>query len=437
MPAIISNSLRLLNADALESRIKEQPTYLFIGKNTPWPDEEIPATLFDTDEEKTALFKNIQAVKRVPPNSILSVVPRFNWTENAIYDFYDHRINMIDSRKPNGQRYQFYVMTDEFNVYKCLSNNKGVPSTVKPTSQQISPFQTSDGYIWKYMYTVRSSDVFSYLTQDWMPIYTVEVNDGSSQWVVQESAIDGGIHTILVDVGGVGYNAAVPPNVIITGDGVGAQATAQVDPFSGAITRIIVTDPGYGYTSVTVSFNNVGLGVGAQATAILSPVGGHGKNARLELGGTTKMIKFTTSGTEGGNFPVTSFRQAGLIYMPMSTKQGTKLTVANANGFAVGDELVGGTSGAVGTISIIEPNGRIVWLDNVTGDYIQAETITNGDVTTTSSWVVNDTNTPLTDLVANVSGTIPRTGEVLYISNRVKIERNETQSEEIRFVIQF
>lgn len=437
MSSIISNSLRILNSETFAKRISEQPTYLFIGKDTSWADEELPDIPTEKAQDLVQLYKNILAMKRITSDTLTSVVPRINWTSNATYDAYSDKINMIDDRKPNGTRYSFYVLTDEFNVYKCLSNNNGAVSTTKPTSQQITEFQTPDGYIWKYMYTVRSTDVFSFLTQDWMPIYTIQANDGSSQWQVQENAIDGAIHDIILNAGGSGYNPAIEPTVVITGDGTGATARAIVNPVSGSITRFLITAPGHGYTTAAITLTNVGAGNGALGTAVLAPVGGHGKDAKLELGGVSKMIKMTLSGTEGGAFPTTTFRQAGIIYKPISTDKGSKITVATTNGFVNGAVITGDTSGATGVIRLLDDNERTIWVDTVVGLFLQSESVLSGDITAAVQRVVNNTDLVLTAAVAPATGIIRRTGEFMYISNRQFITRNDTQSEEIRFVVGF
>lgn len=437
MSSIISNSLRILNSETFAKRISEQPTYLFIGKDTPWADEEIPDVPTERAQDLVTLYKNILAMKRITADTLTSVVPRINWTSNATYDAYSDRINMIDDRKPNGTRYSFYVLTDEFNVYKCLSNNNGAVSTTKPTSQQITEFQTPDGYIWKYMYTIRSTDVFSFLTQDWMPIYTIQANDGSSQWQVQENAIDGAIHDIVLNAGGSGYNPAIEPTVVITGDGTGATARAIVNPVSGAITRFLITAPGSGYTTATITLTNVGSGNGALGTAVLAPVGGHGKDAKLELGGVNKMIKMTLSGTEGGAFPTTTFRQAGILFKPICTDSGSKITVATTNGLENGAVITGDTSGATGVIRLLDDNERTIWVDTVVGAFLQSETVNSGSVTAAVQRVENNSNLVLTAAVSSASNLVRRTGEFMYISNRQFITRNETQSEEIRFVVGF
>lgn len=437
MSSIISNSLRILNSETFAERIIDQPSYIFIGKDTPWADEELPDAPSESSMKLSQLYTDLLAAKRITSDTITSVIPRINWTANSIYDAYSDKLNMIDDRKPNGARYSFYVLTDEFNVYKCLSNNNNSVSNTKPTSQQITEFQTPDGYIWKYMYTVRSTDVFSFLTQDWMPVYTIEANDGSSQWQVQENAVDGALSEILLTSGGIGYNSDVEPTVVITGDGTGATVRAIVNPISGSITRFMVTNPGSGYSYASLTLTNTGAGTGATGVVVLACIGGHGKDAKLELGGVNKMIKMTLSGTEGGTFPTSTFRQAGIIYKPISTDLGSKITVATTNGFADGDSIVGDTSGAIGVIRLVDSNSRTLWVEGVVGSFLQSETIHAGSLIAAIERVDNNTPIVLVATVAAASNITTRTGEFMYISNRQYINRNDTQAEEIRFIIGF
>ena len=440
MPSIITTALRTLNSDSLSRRMSDEPTYLFIGKDTSWPDEQIAPTPTGSDGEMIQAFKDIQALKRINTSSACSVIPRRDWASNTVYDQYDHRVDMVNGRKPNGARYQYYVFTDEFTVYKCISNNYGAQSTVKPTSSQLSPFQTADGYIWKYMYTVLGQDVFNYLTADWLPIYTIQVNNGSAQWQVQSNAIDGAVHNILVDAGGTGYSSANPPVITVNGDGTGAVAFANINPSTGVITGVTVTTPGQGYTHASVSLSGVGGGVGATFTCILSPPGGHGKDARDELGGDSLMLKVTLNGDESGTFPVTSFRQAGLIFKPLSVELGTKLTVPSTNGFANNDTITGTTSAATGRIRLVDANRRILWIDTVSGTFIQNETIDVDGLSPTNSiveFVESNTNLVLTTSNVPTANLVPRSGELIYMSNRIRVTRSAAQTEEIRFVIQF
>lgn len=438
MPSIITNQMRIVNSETFAKRVSSQPTYLFIGKNTPWADEELPDTPFETDVEKVDVFKSMLALKRVQSSEINSVVPRIDWAANVVYDAYDSRVNMVDGRKSNGKRYQFYALTDEFNVYKCLSNNNGAASTVKPTSQQVTDFKTPDGYVWKYMYTIRSTDVFNYMTSDWIPIYTIEANDGSAQWQAQQNAIDGAIHSIVITSSGGGYNPLSPPIVTIVGDGAGATATVVIDPITGGIKQVNVTDVGSGYTSATVTLTNVGGGSSALLSPIIAPPRGHSYDARVELGGVHKMIKLNISGTENGTFPVGTFRQSGLIFKPLSTELGTKITVSSTNGFSEDDTITGNTTGAVGRIRLVDSNERILWVDSVIGDFIQNEIIKSQVNNESLIQVVeNNTNIVLSAAVSSATNVVRKSGELLYISNREFITRSESQVEEIRFVINF
>lgn len=437
MPSIITNGLRIFNSDVFERRLTEHPTYAFIGKDTAWADESIPDDLQDSDKDKVDTFSDIIALKRITAEGVNSVVPRVDWQSGVVYDQYDHRVNMVDGRKQNGERHRFYVLTDEFNVYKCLSNNSGAASTVKPTSQQVSDFSTPDGYTWKFMYTVRTQDVFGFMTQEWLPIYTIKVNDGSSQWQVQQNAVSGAIHHIDVDLKGSGYSALSPPAVVISGDGSGAEAIVEVNSVTGEIDRIIVTNPGSGYSRATATLTDTGSGIGASLSPIMSPAGGHGNDARLELGGIFKMVKVTLNGSEDGNFPITSFRRAGIVHQPMSVTRGSKVFVSNSDPFKDGDIVTGTTTGAIGRVRLVDFNSSVIWLDDVIGQFIQTESITDGNDTVKIDFVQNDVNLPIIESVAPAGNYIQNTGELLYISNREFVSRNITQTEEIKFIVSF
>lgn len=83
--------------------------------------------------------------------------------------------------------------------------------------------------------------------------------------LTQTSAADG-ISSITVGEGGSGYDPD-KVTVTITGSGSGGSGEAVVGE-GGAITAILVTKPGFGYSSApTVTINGNGSGAGATATA--------------------------------------------------------------------------------------------------------------------------------------------------------------------------
>lgn len=66
----------------------------------------------------------------------------------------------------------FYVMTSEYSVYKCLNNNLGQASTVEPYLRTHEAFSTEDGYVWQYMYTISSALINKFVTDEYIPVST-------------------------------------------------------------------------------------------------------------------------------------------------------------------------------------------------------------------------------------------------------------------------
>lgn len=193
------------------------------------------------------------AAKRILSGDVSHVIPRYNWTSGQTYTEYnDIGTNILSDT--------FYVVTDEYNVYKCLSNNSspvntsGVPSVYKPSgSSSNTVITTADGYVWKYMYTISTADALKFLTTTHIPVKYLESDDGSPQWQVQTDATPGAIEIIKVTSGGSGYDFA--PTVTIIGDGDGATATAAIS--ANTVTSITMTNRGSGYTNATVVFSGV------------------------------------------------------------------------------------------------------------------------------------------------------------------------------------
>lgn len=109
-----------------------------------------------------------------------------------------------------------------------------------------------------------------------------------------------GIISAGVGTGGAGFPTAPP--VTVTGDGFGARLRATVN--NGAVTSLIVENPGSGYTTATISFG--GPGTGATATAV---IGGVANPVAVDLAATAKKLR-AMSFISG---PGTNFT-AGLAY---------------------------------------------------------------------------------------------------------------------------
>lgn len=137
---------------------------------------------------------------------------------------------------------RFYVITDEFNVYKCLDNNNGAISEYKPIGTTVDPVTFPDGYMWKFLYNIPIALRTKFLTDDYVPVVTALRNQFYS---------NGNIQTIRVDQAGSGYTSAT---ISVQGDGY-----LEADPLY--LTSINIDQGGSGYTTATLNvaapFTNV------------------------------------------------------------------------------------------------------------------------------------------------------------------------------------
>lgn len=412
--------------------------YLTFGKSSSWPSESSPTQANASVDVYNQVWNNMIGAKRVTGNNIRHAVPRFNWTSGSRYSQYDNQIDSSDFFNANNK---FYVLTTDFNVYKCLSNNSNSTSTVMPSATiTTTHFQTSDGYIWKYMYSLSAEDKLRFLTPNFMPVKTLLENDNSTQWVVQENAIDGAIHTINVTNPGSGYTAN-DVTVTITGDGRDANAFAIINTTSNTVQSIVVDNLGYGYTYATVSLTSA-LGVSATARAVISPIGGHGSDPLTELGGSYLVFDIQFRNTEGGILTTRNdYRQIALLEEPrvygtanlFSRAVANQLTVLNLNGTSVeyvedewayqGSSLTAATF--KGQITEWDTTNNIIKLSQTEGT--PTKDLLIGANTTAARFVSTITNPDLQ----------PRSGNILYIDNIPAIQRADDQSEDYKVVLNF
>jgi hypothetical protein len=147
-------------------------------------------------------------------------------------------LNLAYSGENNLEDANFYVMTDDFNVYKCLDNNLNANSTVKPTGTSVSPITTADGYIWKYMYNVPINLRSKFLNDQQIPVVSALTNQFYS---------NGTVDSVIINNKGSGYTTAT---LTVTGDGY-----REEDPIF--VTGVTVSNAGSNYSSTpTIAFSD-------------------------------------------------------------------------------------------------------------------------------------------------------------------------------------
>ena len=183
--------------------------YVSIGQSTNYANEASPNPIVDTISSEVDTWDNIFAAKKVTGNDVELVIPRINWTANTKYRQYDDTANLVQLISTNAalNLKPMYVMNSSRSVYKCLANSSGANSTVEPTGDYNTSngnIATSDGYIWKYMFNVKSSNKF--LDSDWIPApSSIDVLDYGTN---PSGVVEGELTTIVVTSNGVNYRQA-------------------------------------------------------------------------------------------------------------------------------------------------------------------------------------------------------------------------------------
>lgn len=440
MPNMITNGLRIENAEAFAKKILSEKTYIAIGKTTPWQDENNPICSTLDDKFIAETLKDIIGFKSLQQNSLVYYTTRIDWTQNTVFDAYDDNINMVDSRKSDGSPYKFYVLTSENNVYKCIGNANGKPSTVMPTDKSVKFLNTSDGYVWKYMYSISDADVSRYLIPGYMPIYTKTYNDNSDQYNVQITAEPGSIQFISVDDGGTDYIASNPPEIVISGDGSGAKAEVQIDSSTKKITNVKITNPGSGYTKAEITIN--GSNTSAKLRPIIGPITGHGKNAKLELGGTYLGIVIEINADESGKIPLgIGYRQISLVKDLKTKEKGKAIRISESDclSYKIGDIVKGLTSNATATVVAKDDRNGLIYFETVFGDFTKNERVRNNTtkMESTIDRLFQSITLPAYKLVYNSSEVDVNSCVPLYIVNRTKIDRASLQKETLFLIVSF
>lgn len=165
--------------------------YVFGGKFKEWEDDELPPEAnLSLQTSEFEVRNDLLFGKKINSTDTAKLIRKIVWSSNTVYDFYDHRDPDLLSK-------DFFVVNSANNVYKCLFNNSGNPSVNEPAYVGNNTVTTSDGYIWKYMYSIEPSAANRFATEGYIPI--------SPNTDIETSAQGGTIEVVTVDNGGSNY----------------------------------------------------------------------------------------------------------------------------------------------------------------------------------------------------------------------------------------
>ena len=201
MSKLVTNNLKLFGAEQFIESFSEPKFdnyFYFVGTPLPYTNDSSPPLL--NDNVQTVFvdpYENMLYGKRITANDVVLMTSRHDWVSNTVYNKYTHD----DSNLLNTV---FFVCVDEgssYSVFKCLDNNRGSHSTVAPSASETSAdddmYFTSDGYQWKYMYSITTTQFNKFATATHIPVI-VNAN-------VVANSVSGSIDNINVTVAGNSY----------------------------------------------------------------------------------------------------------------------------------------------------------------------------------------------------------------------------------------
>jgi len=350
MPAIITDQIRVLNASNFVSGIGNASNsfYVFIGlpnateKASDW-NTSTPSPI-DNFDQHDDIYDTLISAKKINSSDVLRVVTKITWSSGTIYEMYrhDYSINKLTPQTSASNLYNsnYYVMNKDFRVYLCISNGaspsnggNGIVSLDEPIHTDLEPRLESDGYVWKYLYTIKPSDIVKFDSADFIPLPSdwasnTDVSD------VRGNAVDGKIETVVIENGGTGYQiTGTKNNVPIKGDGTGA--LASVTFIDGKASSVQVTNGGSGYSFATLDVDSVVTGAGASFSVIIPPAGGHGSDVYRELGSNKVLIysRIENSDITNPDFPTgNQFARIGIVKNPQVFDSTNILDTPSASG---------------------------------------------------------------------------------------------------------
>ena len=306
MAAIITDQIRILNAKNFVAGVSSSTNsyYSFIGLPNPtdiqsdW--DTNPPSPRDSFDEENNYWDTMIALKKINASDIRQVVQKRFWSTGTTFDMYRHDYSRSNTAKVSGATNLYsassYILNSDYRVYICLQNGtdpdnlNGRPSLDEPLFTDLEPRAagtSGDGYIWKYLYTIKPTDIIKFESTDFMPV-PINWETSTDNSTVRDNAVNGSIKIVTITNRGVSVGPAnrTYTRVPIRGDGTGAECTIVVNN-DQKIESITISNQGSGYTFGTVDLvaGNVPTGTTIPTfDVIISPNGGHGADIYRELG---------------------------------------------------------------------------------------------------------------------------------------------------------
>ena len=516
MAAIITDQIRILNAKNFVAGVSSSSNsyYSFVGLTDPtaiqsdWDND--PPSPIDNFTNHNDFWDTAIALKKINSSDVKQVVTKNSWTSGTTYDYYRHDYSITNPPKhaqgTSLYSSNYYVLNSDFRVYICLKNGTspenpdGKPSLDEPTFTDLEPKSagtSGDGYLWKYLYTIKSSELIKFDSTEYMPVPS-DWATGSENAPVRNNAVEGGIKVVIIQNRGVGLGTAnrTYTRVPIKGDGSGAECTVVVNADQN-IGSVDITNQGSGYTFGTVDIVAGGLprpDSYPQLDVIIPPTGGHGADIYKELGATNALVySRIENDSENPDFITgNQIARIGILENPKAFGSSSILTLDKASAaYALRLTGTGYSSATFTPDSIITQTtgtgvtaiGKVISYDQTTGvlkywqdrtmagfttvgaatttpiygfnaDRFTADVSDGGSVNITGGSISLGINTSFDGLSTSINNKTyylgqtftsglsnpevkKYSGNMLYIDHRPAITRSSNQKEDIKVILQF
>ena len=516
MAAIITDQIRILNAKNFVAGVSTSTNsyYSFVGLTDPsaiqsdWDND--PPSPIDNFSNHNDFWDTAIALKKINSSDVKQIVKKNSWTSGTTYDYYRHDYSVTNPPKhaqgTSLYSSNYFVLNSDFRVYICLKNGTspeqpdGKPSLDEPTFTDLEPKTagtSGDGYIWKYLYTIKPSELIKFDSTEFMPVPS-DWATGSENAAVRDNAVDGGIKCVVIQNRGVGLGTAnrTYTRVPIKGDGSGAECTVVVNA-DQQIGSVDITNQGSNYTFGTVDIVAGGLprpDSYPQLDVIIPPTGGHGADIYKELGATNALVySRIENDSENPDFITgNQIARIGILENPKAFGSSSILTLDKASAaYAMRLTGTGYSSATFTPDSIITQTtgtgvtaiGKVISYDQITGvlkywqdrtmagfttvgaatttpiygfnaDRFTADVSDGGSVNITGGSISLGINTAFDGLSTSINNKTyylgqtftsglsnpevkKYSGNMLYIDHRPAITRSSNQKEDIKVILQF
>jgi hypothetical protein len=356
MAAIITDQLRILNTKDFVASVAATTNsfYTWIGlPNATQVDSDwntTPPNPRDSFNQENEYWDTMIALKKITTSDVKQVVDKNSWTSGITYDMYRNDIQAESPSKPSNAislyNANYFVMNSDYRVYICLQNGndpdnpEGKASLDEPTFTDLEPRAagtSGDGYVWKYLYTIKPNDIVKFDSTNFMPVPKDWATNARDAAVRDNASTSGQLKIITITNRGVGLGTAnqTYTKVPVRGDGTGAEATVVVNSAS-KIESVTISKGGSGYSFGTLDVIAGGVPAGSTAPVfdvIIPPEGGHGADIYRELGAKNALVySRIENDTENPDFITgNEFARVGIVQNPKSYGSSSNLELDKAS----------------------------------------------------------------------------------------------------------